>query len=547
MGRYIVTSALPYAYSMPHLGNFVGSVLPADVYYRYLKMNNEDAIFICGSDQHGTAGELKAAEEHTTPEELSENMHGKLERLFENYKCAFTYYGKTNTETNKQTVYEFFNALKKNDYIVEIENRLPYCEIDKRFLPDTFIEGTCPKCSYKHARGNQCENCGSLLDPDQLIEPRCRFCGKSEITFKTVKNLALAFDKLQDKIYEFIKVESKNGWSKNSVNKALSYIKEGLKPRAITRNTKWGFPVNEKGFEDTVYYVWFDAVLGYISITKDWDAKKWKNYWLNDAKLVQFMGKDNIEFHTLMWPGMLIGSNLGYTMPTTIRASEYLLSKGFKFSKTAGAGIDMQDAINLLSADYWRFVLMYLYPETADTEFTVELVLSVVNGVMNDNIGNFVNRVLKLSQENKDIINRDAKPIKKHLDEAAQIIEKYKRSFNTFGLREALQSVVELSGLGNSIMGNYQPWMVAKRAKSDDAARKELSEQMTTLIKIVYQLGILLWPYTPDSSMKILSYFNVRKEPTMELLEQNEQLDLEKNVIPLFKKLDESFTKNFNR
>lgn len=548
MERYIVTAALPYAYSIPHLGNFVGSVLPADVYYRYLKMNDKDAIFICGSDQHGTTGELKAMKEKTTVEELSERMHAALGKLFKDYECAITYYGKTNTETNKEVVYEVFDALNKHGYILEVQSKLPYCNMDKRYLADTFIEGTCPYCKYANARGNQCENCGRLLDPDQLIDPQCVICGKRDLTFKTVKNLAIALDKLQEKIKAFIKERSKNRWSKNATNKALSYIDEGLKPREITRNTKWGFPVPLKGFGDTVFYVWFDAIISYISITKDWSKPKWKDYWYGkDTKLVQFMGKDNIEFHTLMWPGILIGSDLGYTMPNTIRASEYLLSRGLKFSKTAGEGIDMLNAIKILDADYWRFALMHLYPETSDTDFTVDLMLGIVNGVMNDNIGNLVNRVLKLSQENKDLISKSAKPIKKHIDEADKIVEKYNNSFDIFALREALQAVVELSTLGNSIMGNYQPWVLAKKAESDKKAKEQLSEQMATLQKIIFRLGIMLWPFVPSASKKILSYFNVSEAPTAELLKEDKTADLSKTITPIFKKLDESFTKNFNK
>ncbi len=548
MAKVIVTAALPYAYSIPHLGNFVGSVLPADVYYRYLKMNGDDAVFVCGSDQHGTAGEIMAIKQKKTPEQLSEELHEVLKTLFKQYECAFSLYGKTNTETNQHTTYEFFDALNANGYIIKVGGTLPYCEIDKRYLPDTFIEGTCPNCGYRRARGNQCENCGKLLDPDQLKDPHCRICGKKKITFRNVISLALALNKLQDKIRAFIDKNSKNGWSKNSINKSLSYINEGLQPRAITRTTKWGFNVPLEGFEDQSIYVWFDAILGYISITKDWNKTKWKDYWLDKkTRLVQFMGKDNIEFHALMWPGMLIGSDLGYVMPTTIRASEYLLSSGLKFSKTSGTGINMQNAIKVLEADYWRFTLMHLYPETADTEFTFDGMIGVVNGVMNDNIGNFVNRVLKFSKDNKDIIDVKAKPIKKYLDQADKIIENYKSSFEDFALREALQRVVELSVLGNSIMGNYQPWVVAKKAKTDKEASAELSEHMITLVSIVYKLGILMWPFTPSASKKILSYFGITGDPSLKDIEAKIKPDLGGEITPIFKKLDSSFAKNFQK
>ena len=278
MSRIIVTSALPYVQSTIHLGNFIGSILPADIYYKFLKMSGRDAIFICGSDEHGTAIELKALKEHTTPEALADKNHREIKKLLEQYECTFTFYGSTHTEQNKAVTYEILGALNKNGYVVRVDSEQAYCEVDRRFISDRFIEGTCPNCKYGHARGDQCENCGRLLNPKDLVVPHCTICGKSEIVFKKTTNLALDLIRLQPKIKEFIEKNKGNNWTKNAVNHSLGYIKRGLKNREITRDIKWGFDVPIKGFEGKMIYVWFDAPIGYIGITKEWNEKKVDEY-----------------------------------------------------------------------------------------------------------------------------------------------------------------------------------------------------------------------------------------------------------------------------
>lgn len=521
---------------MPHLGNFVGSVLPADVYYKYLRMRGEDVIFICGSDEHGTPTELRAIKEGKDPEILAREMHEKIKDMFLKFGCTFTYYGETHSEQNRHTVYTIFNALKGNGYIVEKENLQAYCDFDKRFLTDRLMEGTCPFCKYQSARGDQCENCGRLLDPTQLIDPRCTICGKKDISFRTVKNLALALDKIQGNVASFIERTSKNNWSKNAINKPLSYIKEGLKPRDITRNMKWGFPVPVKGYENSVFYVWFDAIIGYIGITKEWSDQEWKRYWLsNETALIQFMGKDNIEFHTLMWPAVLIGSNLGYVLPTTIRASEYLVSKEVKFSKSKGTGLNMEEALGILGAEYWRIILMHLYPETADSEFSIEIVKEVVNKMMNDKIGNLVHRVLTIAKAHSQMI-REIRMDSNNLKEVNRIISEYKSSFDNMKLREALHSVFELADYGNALMSTHQPWALVK--KDEEAAITEFSNVMGTLISIIYRMSIMLWPFAPSASRKALSYLDFRKSPLLiDLDGRLDRVNFNKDLVPIFSKI----------
>ncbi len=531
MTKTIVTSALPYVYGIPHLGNFVGSVLPADVYYKYLRMKNEDAIFICGSDQHGTPIELRAIKEKITPKELADKMHSIIKDIFNRYECTFTYYGKTDTEENRATVYAIFEALNKNGYIIEREEIQAYCEEDKRFLVDRLIEGICPYCNGLHARGDQCDDCGKLLSPTQIINPHCMICGSEKIEFLKVKNLAIALDKLQDKIKEFIIHSSINGWSKNAINKSLSLINtEGLKPRDITRNMKWGFQVPLINYRDFVFYVWFDAVIGYIGITKEWNKTKWSEYWTdNKTRLIQFMGKDNIEFHTLMFPGILLGSDMDYTLPYIIKSSENLTSKNIKFSKSRGIGLNLESALGIAEPDYWRFVLIYLYPENSDSEFSVEMLKEIINNIMNGKIGNLVNRVLTLAKKSGIVFNKISDNGDEEVD---KIIKDYKESFEKIELKSALNGVIEMANLGNTIISNTEPWKLMNKEDTD-----KLSSILNRVIKIIYDIGIMLWPFAPKAAMDILFYFDIEEEPKLSLLEKFPILNIEKEIKVIFNKI----------
>jgi methionyl-tRNA synthetase len=543
--KYIITSALPYAEGMPHLGNMVGSILPADIYYKFMKMCGEDAIFICGSDQHGTPIELQAIKKGLTPKELADSVHNKIKSSLENFGCTFTYYGKTDTEENKEVVYQIFNSLYKNGYIVEVSSELAYCKVDKRFLTDRLIEGTCPYCGYESARGDQCENCGRLLSPKELIRPHCTICGKEEIEFKQTKNLAFDMSLLQNEIEEFIKKNSKHNWSKNAINHSLNYIKRGLEKREITRDLKWGFPVPLKGFEEKVFYVWFDAVIGYIGITKEWNKEKWEEYWKGRSKLIQFMGKDNIEFHTLMWPGILIGSKSGYILPYTIYAYEYLLANGLKFSKSKGIGLNIENALEILPSDYWRFILAELLPENGDVEISIERIMEIVNNDLNNLLGNFIHRSLSLAFSNfgnevplfsEDILDTKEKKMIRGIERKEK---EYFRNFRSIKIREALKNVLEIASIGNSFISETEPWSLAKKEDSESKAR--LANIVYLLLQSVYKIGNLVYPFMPDSSKKILSIFNEslpESSCVVSSLRSGSKLNLSKPE-PLFKKIGE--------
>ncbi|MGC8669699.1 MAG: methionine--tRNA ligase [Candidatus Micrarchaeia archaeon] len=535
MVRYIITSALPYVEGIPHLGNFVGSILPADIFYRYMELAKKDAIFICGSDEHGTPIELQAIRKNMKPEELADKLHLEIMDVLEKFECEFTKYGNTNCDENKRTVYEIFDALLKNNYIIETKSELAYCNTDQRFLSDRFIEGTCPYCGYDQARGDQCDNCGRLLTPKELIKPHCTICGGTNIVFKETRNLAINLTALQGKIEDFINKNSRNNWSKNAVAHSLGYIKKGLEPREITRDLKYGFKVPYKGFEDKVFYVWFDAVIGYIGITRAW-SDAWIDYWKDkDTVLIQFMGKDNIEFHTLMWPGILIGSDLGFVMPHTIIAYEYLNSKGIKFSKSRGVGLNLENALGIAHPDYWRFALAMLLPETSDTDFSVERFIEIVDTDMNNNIGNFAHRTLTFAK--KIDVKKPSKLSSRSLEfnlKIAELIKQYKIHFESIQIREALHDVLEISMLGNSYISATEPWKLSPNSE-------ELNEIVFEALDAVFRISILLWPFVPYSSKKLLDIFNYVQEPSLESAENGlNEVRIEKDLIkPIFSKLSE--------
>ncbi len=542
--KIIITSALPYSEAIPHLGNFVGSILPADVFHRYEELAGRDSIFICGSDQHGTPIEIRALKEGVSAEHLADSVHERMKKVFESFECSFTHYGKTNSESNKKAVYEIFEALDRNGYIKEVESVMPYCNIDKRFLTDRYIEGKCPYCGFEGARGDQCDNCGRLLSPQDLIDPYCGLCHNKDIEFKKTVNLAIELDKLQPEILDFVKMRM-GTWSRNAANKTVSYLEQGLEPREITREMKWGFPVPRKGFEDKVFYVWFDAVIGYIGISMEW-SEKWKDYWKGpDTELIQFMGKDNIEFHTMMWPGILIGSGLGFVLPHTIYAYEYLTAKGLKFSKSRGVGLNMENALEIAGPDYWRFALMYLAPESSDNDFTIALFVEVVNKIMNDKIGNYVHRVLTLLK-NSGLKASELVEDEKSMDKVAVLTRKYAEDFEALKMREALRELVAIADIGNEMISSSKPWELIGKDGVKQGSEGRAKELLGGMVSIVRRIGVLMWPFAPDASSKILKRFGISEPRLSDLEKPLKELNLE-GLEPVFSKLSDKQLKELER
>ncbi|MEM3351425.1 MAG: methionine--tRNA ligase [Saccharolobus sp.] len=512
--KILVTAAWPYVNSVPHLGNLIGSILSADVFARYarLKYDKDNVVFVSGSDEHGTPIEIEAIKRKVSPKELTDQAHEYDKHLFLNvWEISFDNYTRTENETHKKFVKDFL--LKLNKYIKTVEDEVPYCEYDKIYLPDRFIKGTCPYCGFEDARGDQCDNCGRLLTPNLLINPKCSICGRSPV-FKRTKHWFFDLSVFNDKIREWI-LNSKD-MPDNVKSVALSWVNEGLKPRSLTRDNRWGIPAPFNEAQDKTIYVWFEALLGYISATIEYFENKgkpeeWKKFWFgNDVKSYYFIGKDNIPFHAVILPAMLMASEEGYNLPTVIAATEYLLYEGQKFSKSRKIGIWIDEAPQLMDIEYWRFVLIRLRPEEKDTNFTWRETIRIVNTELNDDIGNYINRVLSMivryfngivPEFNKDIIDENDKKL-------IQLIESTPKAmgelFEKGKLKAGTEELLKLVREGNAYLNLKAPWNLYKANKI-----MELSNTLYITINSVRSIAIMLYPLMPTHSKKIYEMLNL--------------------------------------
>ena len=504
MGKWLICAAWPYINAVPHLGTLIGSVLSADVVARFLRLKGEDVVFVSGSDEHGTPIEVEAIKQNISPKELTDKYHELVKKLFNQWNISFDNYTRTENPIHIDFVRKFYLNLYKRGYIYEQEIEMPYCPKCNMFLPDRFIEGECPYCHYEKARGDQCEKCGRLLEPIKLINPRCNICGERPVIKKT-KHWFFDLPKLTDKIRDYI--EKNTNLPPNARNMSLSMLKEGLKPRAITRDNKWGIPAPFPGAEGKTIYVWMEAVLGYITatieyFTKKGEPEKWKEFWFDsNTKSVYFIGKDNIPFHTIIFPALLIASGKNYVLPWTVSSTEYLLFKGEKFSKSRRIGIWIDEALKLFPVDYWRFSLLINRPENKDFNFTWEIFRDNINSLLNDTIGNFVHRTLTFIYKNfdakipqpKELSDEDIKTI----EEAKALVKKVESLLSEFKIRDALMTAISLASLGNRYLNDKAPWELIKKDKEKAAA------VMYVAAYIVKALAIVLYPFIPSSAQKI--------------------------------------------
>ena len=395
MKKRLITSALPYVNNIPHLGNLT-QVLSADVFARFCRSRGYETMYICGTDEYGTASETRALQEGVTPQELCDYYHEIHKAIYRWFDIDFDYFGRTSTPLQTEIVQAIFHACDVNGYITEKESEQLYCPECGRFLADRFVKGACPHCGNEDARGDQCEKCGTLLDPTELIDPKCSVCGSTPVVRKT-KNLYLDLPKLLPRLQAWMDKASVEGfWAKNAVQTTASWIRDGLQERCITRDLKWGIPVNKPGYEDKVFYVWFDAPIGYISITAN-KTKDWEYWWRDpeNTELFQFIGKDNIPFHTVVFPAALLGTEEKWTMLHHMSSTEYLNYEGGKFSKSKGIGIFGNDVEETgIPADVWRFYMFYNRPEKSDFTFTWLDFQDKVNKELIGNLSNLVNRTL---------------------------------------------------------------------------------------------------------------------------------------------------------
>jgi len=525
--RYLITAALPYANGLKHIGHLAGAYLPADIYVRYLKAQKRDVVFVCGSDEHGTAIPIQAMKEGTTAQATIDKYHPIIEQNFKDLGIEFDMYHRTSAPLHHETAHEFFNKLNANGDLEVKETEQYFDEATQTFLADRYIKGTCPVCANPNAFGDQCEKCGSSLSPEMLINPVSTLSGNAPIK-KATKHWYLPLNRHEDFLRKWILEDHKNDWRTSVVGQCKSWIDGGLQPRAVTRDLDWGVKI--EGELGKVLYVWFDAPIGYISATKQWaieNEKDWKPYWFDaDTKLVHFVGKDNIVFHCIIFPVMLkLNGNI---LPTNVPANEFMNLEGDKMSTSRGWSIEMDDYINDWvkpengggqMADALRYYLTAIAPETKDSEFTWKGFHQAYKSELSDILGNFVNRTFVLMHKlcggkvpvfHNDLIDEKDKSIITAIAAKKETIESY---IEEYKFRDALFEVIDLARLGNRYMQEKEPWIVAKQVgengKPTAAAQQLIDNCLHICLQLTANLTILIHPFLPFTAKKLMYMMKV--------------------------------------
>ena len=508
--KKLITSALPYVNNVPHLGNIIGCVLSADAYARFCRAQGYETLYICATDEYGTATENKAREEGLTPREICDKYHTLHYEVYKAFNISFDYFGRTSNPVHTEVTQSIFKELDEKGMIFEEETEQTYCEHDQMFLADRYVVGKCPFCGFEEARGDQCDSCGKLLQPTELLEPKCQIC-QSTPARKLTRHLYIDLPKLESQLKAFQdKSMAEGGWSNNAVSVTKSWIANGILPRPITRDLKWGIPVPKPGYENKVFYVWFDACIGYISATKEARPDSWQEWWHDpdSTQLYQFMAKDNIPFHTVVFPACLLGTEKPWTLLHHINSTEYLNYENEKFSKSRKIGVFGSDIMELdLHIDLWRFYLLHNRPERSDSNFSWQTFQEDVNSNFIDNIGNLVNRVLVFYNkqfENGAIDANFSEEQRQFLEEVKFDEDQIVNQLEKVQLKEAFNTILALGRKGNKFFQDQEPWA---RIKTDPAAAKS---SLIALIYLVRDLGILLSPYMPETSAKILNMVDAK-------------------------------------
>ncbi|MBO5038982.1 MAG: methionine--tRNA ligase [Alphaproteobacteria bacterium] len=514
--KYLITSALPYVNGTKHLGNLVGSLLPADVYARYLRAKGEDVLYICATDEHGSPTEIAAKQEGITPEALCERQYKIQLEMNKNYNLKFDYFGRSSSENNTKLVQHIAEELEKNGFIEEKVIKQFYSIDDQMFLADRFIIGTCPHCGNTSARGDQCEICTQVLDPTDLINPRSAISGSSNLELRETKHLFLAQSKLAGELEAWINKQFE--WPKLVKSIALKWLKEGLQDRCITRDLSWGVPVNKPGYENKVFYVWFDAPIAYISATKDWadedpEHRDFMDWWgaKADVRYTQFMGKDNIPFHTISFPATIIGAGNEFKQPDYIKGVNWLNYYGGKFSTSAHRGVFMNQAIELFDADYWRYALMSMIPEKDDSNFTWEDFAKAVNGDLADSYGNLVQRVCVMLKKNFEgvlpEVGANGVIEEKLIADLTEAVGDYDKNMKELEFRKATQSLHNVFMLANAYIAEKEPWKKVK----EGGDRVDAALTLKTAVNIILMCAVLSSPFIPATSEKVFEAFGVQE------------------------------------
>jgi methionyl-tRNA synthetase len=527
--RYLVTSALPYANGLKHIGHLAGAYIPADIYVKYLRQQKRDVVFVCGSDEHGTAIPMQAMKEGTTAQAIIDKYHPIIEQNFKDLGIEFDIYHRTSAPIHHQTAQDFFNKLNSEGKLVVKETEQFFDEEANTFLADRYIKGTCPNCAHDNAYGDQCEKCGKSLSPEELISPVSTLSGNPPIK-KLTKHWYLPLNEYEEFLKDWVVDGHKNDWRANVVGQVKSWIDGGLQPRAVTRDLDWGVSLpessNNESVNGKVLYVWFDAPIGYISATKQWaidNDKDWKPYWYdNDTQLVHFIGKDNIVFHAIIFPVML--KLHGNILPAQVVSNEFMNLEGDKMSTSRGWSIEMEDYINDWvkpengggqMADALRYYLTAIAPETKDSEFTWKGFATAYKSELSDIFGNFVNRSFvlmhklcgsKVPKFFNDIIDDDDKQlildIKNTKQKVEQLLEEYK-------FRDAQFEVIDLARKGNQYLQKKQPWILNKQLAEKPEVQQSIDNCLHLCLQLCANLSILIHPFLPFTSKKMLHMMKV--------------------------------------
>ena len=524
MARILITSAIPYINGIKHLGNLVGSQLPADLYARYMRARGHEVMFICATDEHGTPAELAAAKAGKPVAEYCAEMWAVQKDLSDGFRLSFDKFGRSSSEQNRHLTQYFAGRLADNGLIEEVSERQVYSNADGRFLPDRYIEGTCPNCGYDRARGDQCENCTKQLDPTDLIEPRSAISGSTDLEVRETKHLYLRQSALKDQLDAWI--SSKADWPILTTSIARKWLHDGdgLRDRGITRDLDWGVPVQKgdqpwPGMEGKVFYVWFDAPIEYIAATKEWadaeglDDAAWRRWWrtdegADDVRYVQFMGKDNVPFHTLSFPATIIGSGDPWKLVDYIKSFNYLNYDGGQFSTSQGRGVFMDQALAILPADYWRWWLLSHAPESSDAEFTWENFQASVNKDLADVLGNFVSRVTKFcrSRFGETVPEAGAYgPAEAALTAVlAGRVAAYQGHMEAMEVRKAAAELRAIWVAGNEYLQEAAPWAVFKEDPDRAAAIIRFSLNLARLYAVLSE------PFIPDAAATLRAALGAR-------------------------------------
>ncbi len=518
MARILITSAIPYINGIKHLGNLVGSQLPADLYARYNRARGNEVMFLCATDEHGTPAELAAAKAGKPVAEYCAEMHGVQAEIAKGFRLSFDHFGRSSSAANHKLTQHFAGQLAEAGLIREVSEKQVYSHADGRFLPDRYIEGTCPNCGYDKARGDQCENCTKQLDPTDLIEPRSAISGSTDLEVRETKHLYLRQSDMRDKLNDWI--DSQNDWPILTTSIAKKWLNDGdgLQDRGITRDLDWGIPVKKgsddwPGMEGKVFYVWFDAPIEYIACAAEWaeangktDAD-WERWWrtdkgADDVRYVQFMGKDNVPFHTLSFPATIMGSGEDWKLVDYIKSFNYLNYDGGQFSTSQGRGVFMDQALEILPADYWRWWLLSHAPESGDSEFTWENFQQSVNKDLADVLGNFASRVTKFCRSKfGEVVPEGGEYGEQELALIKELQEKlafYQAHMEAMEVRKSASYLRAIWVAGNEYLQSAAPWSAYKEDPDRAAAIIRLS------LNLIRFYAVLSGPFIPDAAAKML-------------------------------------------